>query len=128
MAYFQHYEISAQLTALYMYSCHQAPDRSFWILGYPAALCCRCLGVYIGTCIACAFAIFNKLKINFKTFLILLLIVGIDVLINYGFGIRAHNTGNIIRFLVGIIMGLLIVIILQYLYERNWKKLCSRKQ
>ena len=126
-AHFQHYEISANLTAVYMFSCHQEPDRTFWILGYPAALCCRCLGFYLGVVISCIAAIFNKIKISLKMFLLLCSLTCIDILINYGFGIRAYNTGNITRFFVGIAMGLLFVVILQFLYERT-SKLCSKKQ
>lgn len=28
--------------------CHQDPARSFWIAGAPAAVCIRCLGIYLG--------------------------------------------------------------------------------
>jgi uncharacterized membrane protein len=28
--------------------CHQRPERSFWILGAPVAVCARCLGIYLG--------------------------------------------------------------------------------
>lgn len=28
--------------------CHQMPDRSFAILGFPLAVCHRCLGIYLG--------------------------------------------------------------------------------
>ena len=28
--------------------CHQIPERSFMILGYPLAVCHRCFGIYIG--------------------------------------------------------------------------------
>jgi uncharacterized membrane protein len=123
MAHFQQYEISAHLTTLYMFSCHQQPDRSFWILGYPVSLCCRCLGFYLGVIIFGTISIFNKLKINLKTFLILLIITITDIYINYGMGIRIHNTGNITRFFVGLIMGLLFVIVLNFLLIRKWRKL-----
>ena len=79
-------------------------------MGYPVALCCRCYGIYLATMIASIFAIFNKLKINKYLIIILVLISAIDLYINYGIGIRTHNTGNITRFIVGIIMGLLITL------------------
>ena len=28
--------------------CHQDPQRSVWLFGAPAALCARCLGLYLG--------------------------------------------------------------------------------
>jgi uncharacterized membrane protein len=60
---------------------------------------------------------------NIKTFLILLIITFIDIFVNYGMGIRAHNTGNITRFCVGLIMGLLFVVVLKFLFERKWRRL-----
>ena len=121
LAHYKFYDLSATLTSLYVYSCHQQPDRSFWILGYPMALCCRCLGFYIGVFIAGFVDIFDKLKINLKTFIILLLISVIDIVINYGLGER-HNTGNITRFVVGLIMGLLFVVFISHLFKRQWRK------
>jgi len=110
-----------------MFSCHQQPDRSFWLLGYPVALCCRCLGFYCGVVISGIVAIFDKLKINLKWFIGLALLCAVDIYINYGLGIRVHNTGNITRFIVGVVMGLLFVVILQVLCERIGKLLCSKK-
>jgi len=36
------------LHAAYGRVCHQMPERSLWILGYPMAVCSRCLGIYLG--------------------------------------------------------------------------------
>ena len=122
LAHYQHYDLSAKLTSLFIYSCHQQPDRSFWLLEYPVALCCRCYGVYLATMIASIFAIFNKLKINKYLIIILVLISAIDLYINYGMGIRTHNTGNIVRFIVGIIMGLLITLGINGIFKYKKEK------
>lgn len=111
MAHFQQYDISARLTSLYMYSCHQQPDRSFWLLGYPIALCCRCYGFYLGVIISTIFAFFNKLNLNLKLVIILIIISIIDIVINY---VLKVNTGNITRFIIGIIMGFLFTVVLCY--------------
>ena len=87
LAHYQHYDLSAKLTSLFIYSCHQQPDRSFWLMGYPVALCCRCYGVYLATMIASIFAIFNKLKLNRIAIIILILISAIDIYINYFYSI-----------------------------------------
>ena len=91
-------------------------------MGYPVALCCRCYGVYLTTMIASIFAIFNKLKINKYLIIILVLISAIDLYINYGMGIRVHNTGNITRFIVGIIMGLLITLGINGIFKYKKEK------
>lgn len=110
MAHYHYYEFSAKLTSLFMYSCHQQPDRSFWLLGYPVALCCRCYGVYLATMISSILAILEKLKIHKYIICLFVLITLTDICINYGFGIRTYNTGNVTRFVVGIIMGILFTI------------------
>jgi uncharacterized membrane protein len=120
MAHIKQYDFSAILTSLYMYSCHQQPDRSFWILGYPVALCCRCLGFYIGVFICGLVDIFDRLKMSFKWFIALFVISVIDIYINYGLAER-HNTGNVTRFVIGLIMGLLFVSIISYLFKKEWR-------
>lgn len=110
LAHYQYYDLSAKLTSLFIYSCHQQPDRSFWFLGYPVALCCRCYGVYLSTMLTSILVIFKRPKLNKYIVVLLILICAIDIYINYGMGIRAHNTGNVTRFVVGIIMGLLLTL------------------
>lgn len=100
------YDLSAHLTSLFVHSCHQQPDRSFWMAGYPAALCARCYGFYIGVLTSSFFAIFNRLNIKLNHFIILLLLVTIDIIMNVFVNI---NTGNIARFISGLIMGLIFI-------------------
>lgn len=108
MAHFQLFEISAKLTATYMFSCHQQPDRCFWLLGYPIALCCRCYGVYLSTAVSSVLAVYNRLNISRRTLLTMFIISAIDIYINYGMG-KLNNTGNITRFIAGILLGIVIV-------------------
>ncbi len=109
MAHIEKYDLSAHLTFLYIYSCHQQPDRSFWIFNYPIAICARCYGVYMATMIGSIFACFEKLKINNKIIFVLILVSCMDLLINLGMGFRAFNTGNITRFIVGVFIGIIII-------------------
>lgn len=120
MASLHQYNISAKLTETYIYSCHQQPDRSFWIFGYPMALCCRCFGFYTGVAITTVLAMFNKLNINIKTFIFLSGLVIFDIVCNY---FLKNNTGNIIRFFVGIIMGILFTVCLCYLLKNKEGKI-----
>lgn len=119
MAHYHQYNFSGYLTSLYIHACHQQPDRSFWFFGYPVALCCRCYGFYLGTFFSSIVAFLNKLKLNFKMVIGLFLLTLVDIVLNFIFNI---NTGNYIRFLIGLIMGLLFIFILccllKFLKER----------
>ncbi len=113
-AHFEYYDLSSKLTSLYIYSCHQQPDRSFWLLGYPVALCCRCYGVYLSSAITSIFAIYNKIKTNKFIIILLFLISFIDIFINYK---ARYNTGNIIRFIAGVNLGALITLGIDKLFN-----------
>ncbi len=111
MAHIKQYDFSAILTSTYMFSCHQRPERCFWILGYPVALCARCLGFYLGVSLS-AFLVFSKeWSISYKIFWILFVISIADILANSIFKI---NTFNATRFAVGIVMGILFVNLICY--------------
>jgi uncharacterized membrane protein len=40
--------ISLVLYAAFSPTCHQIPERSFWLFGHPLAVCARCFGIYVG--------------------------------------------------------------------------------
>ncbi|MDD3593484.1 MAG: DUF2085 domain-containing protein [Candidatus Gastranaerophilales bacterium] len=119
-AYLKLYDYSAFLTGLYMSACHQQPDRSFWILGYPLALCCRCYGFYIGVVLSAFLSLWKNFHLNVRSFYIMFVVAAIDIVLNFMLKI---NTGNSIRFLVGIIMGFLFIAVVNYLFEykKEWK-------
>ena len=96
-------------------TCHQQPHLSFWLLGYPMPLCCRCLGVYAGSSISAALFASNKIKIGLAAFSTLLLIALADLCFNYLLDI---NTGKFLRFVSGLIIGLLIAATLDYLLKK----------
>lgn len=106
------YELSAKLTSLFMYSCHQQPTKSFWLLGYPVALCARCLGVYLGTCVSCIKEIFFLNNSFWKVNLFLFLIALVDLFINY---ILKFNTGVLPRFLSGIFIGMMFPVVISWI-------------
>lgn len=114
LAHFQHYDISAKLTGTYMYSCHQQPDRSFWILGYPVALCARCLGFYTGVFSSTLISIFRPLKNNLLVIIFSIILVIADLYANF---ILKIDTGNGIRFLIGMLMGYIFTLTLCFIIK-----------
>jgi uncharacterized membrane protein len=48
--------IAGVLYAGYSTTCHQLPDRSYWLLGSPLAVCSRCASIYAGVLLGLALA------------------------------------------------------------------------
>lgn len=88
--------------------CHQQPERSFWLLEYPIAICTRCYGFYIGVFTCGIIRFFRKLKPGIKYFSVILAVILCDILLN----LSGINTGNFIRFIIGILMGGMFICIL----------------
>ena len=40
--------LSQALYKFFSPACHQMPERSFYVAGYPLAVCARCFGLYVG--------------------------------------------------------------------------------
>jgi uncharacterized membrane protein len=40
--------LSQVIYAVFHFACHQMPERSFQIEGFPLAICARCTGLYVG--------------------------------------------------------------------------------
>lgn len=114
LSHIENYNLSAKITYILSNACHQNPERSFWLLGYPVSLCARCLGVYIGTTLCCILVLFNKLNISIKVFVIMTFLSLIDIILN----LLNINTGNIIRFCTGLIIGLLITISVNFILKK----------
>ena len=119
LAHFKFYQTSAMITNMLSFTCHQGQKGSFWILDYPVALCARCLGFYTGLAIFGIKSLFNKIKLNIKTFGILILISIIGLICD---SILKTNIGNIVRFIIGLILGLIFVIIINMIFNLFQKR------
>jgi uncharacterized membrane protein len=53
LAAHSHFVASAFLYALFSRICHQVPERSFALAGFPLAVCHRCAGLYLGLLLGC---------------------------------------------------------------------------
>jgi uncharacterized membrane protein len=90
--------------------CHQVPSRSFFFLGYPLAVCGRCLGIYAGFFIGVLIYPFLKDLSNTtlpktKTFILFSLPIVFDTLGNF---LRVWMTPNLPRFIIGFLWGLIL--------------------
>ncbi len=50
-----HFFLSALVYTVFSPICHQMPERSFELLGFPWAVCHRCCGIYLGVLLAAVF-------------------------------------------------------------------------
>lgn len=103
-------DLSPYLYACFSPICHQIPARSFYLFGYPLAVCGRCLGIYFGTLggtilypFLKGFSSLNLPKV--RTLILISLPVVIDTLGNF---FRLWMTSNWLRFLTGFLWGLIL--------------------
>lgn len=106
------FNLSANLTSMITNACHQQPDRSIWIMGYPMALCSRCLGVYMGCFVT---ALFN-FNITLKVWIMLILLAIIDIILNY---VLSIDTGNFSRFIAGICFGISLITLIKFIFMKG---------
>lgn len=100
--------LSDSIYTFYGFLCHQIPERSFWILGDPLAVCARCFGIYSGLFLgAIGLGLIGKTRydnpISPLWVFVALAPIGIDWSLTY-LGIW-ENTG-LSRFATGSILGI----------------------
>jgi uncharacterized membrane protein len=104
-------KVSTFIYFFYSLICHQIPERSFQISGYPLAVCSRCTGIYVGFLSGLIFIPF--LKRRNKYFFPPVGIFGIafiPMLLEFSLSrIGLLNTTIVIRSLTGLIPGVISV-------------------
>ena len=97
--------------------CHQNPERSFFIMQYPMALCHRCSGIYLGFFLGMIFARVlcrirwpqNSLRAHRTRVLVAVIPLALDALLPFT---GLWNGTWLSRFLTGTVFGCLIAPIL----------------
>ncbi len=87
--------------------CHQDPQRSFWILGAPLAVCARCFGIYLGAALA-AFA--PRMRAARELLLAALIANAADVLAEAA---GLHGDWKWTRFVLGCVLGAAAVLVVR---------------
>ena len=90
--------------------CHQIPERSFHLFGFPLAVCSRCTGIYLGLLIGTIiYPLFRNLENTTlpspKIFILISLPMGIDA---FGNIINLWISPNFVRSATGIIWGIIL--------------------
>jgi len=101
-----------QIYSFFWHICHQYPTRSFWVLDHPLAICARCTGGYMGVSLAALILYFdtnleneNFKKIREQRFFFGALFLLIGVLDGLCQALGFYDSGNLARFLSGLIGG-----------------------
>jgi uncharacterized membrane protein len=98
---------AAFLYAVFSPVCHQRPDRSFFVAGFPLAVCGRCLGIYLG--FLAGVLVYPLLGRRFRTgvpgirlLVAVTLPIGLDAVGNF---LGLWGTGNVVRLATGFVWG-----------------------
>ncbi|MFN2511527.1 MAG: DUF2085 domain-containing protein [Pyrinomonadaceae bacterium] len=87
--------------------CHQSPERSFYLAGYPLAVCARCTGLYLGFAAAAAFyPAMTSLKRTHAPERKWLFIAATPLAIDFALGFFGiWENSHLSRFLTGSLLG-----------------------
>ena len=87
--------------------CHQTPERSFYIAGYPLAVCARCTGLYVGFAAAVVFyPVMTSLKRTHTPERKWLFIAAAPLAIDFALGFLGFwENSHVSRLLTGAILG-----------------------
>jgi uncharacterized membrane protein len=87
--------------------CHQSPDRSLYLAGYPLAVCARCTGLYTGFAAAVVFyPVMRSLKRTHAPERKWLFIGAAPLAIDFALGfIGIWENSHVSRFLTGALLG-----------------------
>ena len=102
-------EISSPWGAIYGFGdrlCHQKEERSFFINGNQMPFCSRCTAIWLGLAVGLGIMVFYKIELNEK--FLFLIIIGIVPIGVDGIGqlFNLWESTNIIRFITGILAGI----------------------
>ena len=96
------------------HTCHQIPERSFFIFGVQMPLCCRCTGLYLGGLVFIVLLLKRKLPGMIPVF-VLLSVAFMDFTLKKWTG---WDGTNIIRFFTGTAYGFAAPALLLYFINR----------
>jgi uncharacterized membrane protein len=90
--------------------CHQRPERSFLLRGFPMAVCGRCFGIYAGILLGTLVFPLRRRKAEsglptLRTLAAFTLPIGLDTLGNF---LGLWSTGNVVRLATGLVWGVIL--------------------
>jgi uncharacterized membrane protein len=80
--------------------CHQQPERSFILFGGSAAVCVRCLGIYLGAALGLLVRIERRFAMH-----LLIAAVAVNAADSLAEFAGLHGSWTVLRFALGILLG-----------------------
>lgn len=85
--------------------CHQRPERSFYLWGYPLAVCARCTFIFIGILVGMGvYPVWFGKGVNYK----LVIIFSIPVLVDGVTQFLFRESTNYMRAVTGFLLGVIL--------------------
>jgi uncharacterized membrane protein len=81
--------------------CHQRPERSFALFGWHAAVCARCLGIYLGSAIGAVTRMSRRMALSLLVFA-----AGLNLADVVSGLADLHGNWMELRFVLGVLLGL----------------------
>jgi uncharacterized membrane protein len=122
------HNVASVLYMLFSQICHQIPERSFSLCGYPLPVCHRCCGIYAGLFLGC-FVVTRALHGHPPTRRLLVLaaiiVLGVDALAPAA---GLWNSSAFSRFSTGLAFGIVTSILVvrglaEFVQEFSWRRL-----
>ena len=100
-----HSNFSHQLYHAFSSLCHQRPERTFFLWGYPLAVCARCTFFYIGFLVGMIlYPLRFEKAISFK----IVVVFGIPVIVDGISQLLFRESTNELRALTGFLLGIIL--------------------
>jgi uncharacterized membrane protein len=96
-----HSELGFALQRGFALVCHQQPERSFIVFGGSAAVCARCLGIYLGAAAGLLIRVFRRAAWQW-----LIVTVAINLVDWFAELAGVHGNWMGVRFVLGIALGM----------------------
>jgi uncharacterized membrane protein len=122
------HNVASVLYYFFFWVCHQIPERSFMLSGFPLAVCHRCTGIYLGMFIGCFIennAVHGGPQTRRLLVAVAILPLGIDALMPMT-GVWTNNVLS--RFSTGLLFGILISSLVvhgfaEFMQDAPWRRL-----
>jgi uncharacterized membrane protein len=117
----------------FAYVCHQIPERSFYVAGYPLAVCARCTGLYAGLAAGILlYPLARSLRSTETPARIWLFIAAAPMAVDFSLGFlglweNTHLSRSLTGALFGLVAALFIVPGLVDLSRTDWRRFFKRE-